>query len=506
MNGKQAPGVLNVRGCRLLGLTGTSALALGSVSGAGALPVQNMPQPSAGYPALGLFASYFGLVLLIGAWLCLGRLVERETGATPSPRELQVTLIIWAIPLVLAPPLFSRDIYSYLAQGAMVNAHMNVYASGPDQLGGTSNQMVANIAPMWRGSPAPYGPVFLKLAGMLEPAGLLGMRLLALAGVALMIVLLPVLAKRCGCDPAAALWLGGLNPLVLQHLIGGAHNDAVMLGLLGAGLLAALSGSRHGNLSGSGRGILSGGSRGSQPVSGAKWYTVGWPVAAATLVTLAALVKAPAALGLVAVGSLWSSRLTGRWRSVRAALATTAVAAVVTAAVTALAGTGYGWISALGTPVTPYNWAPIAALGRLTGRLLVDAGSSLAPLVAPMWRLVGLAATAVVAALAWRHRARLGAVYALGVSLAAAAVLAPAIRPWYLLWGLFLIAAAAPPGRTRRWTAAVSGILALVVLPSGSAADAAELKFAVAGGALAAVASLCVLGLDVRARDVHTAS
>ncbi|GHH84006.1 hypothetical protein GCM10018793_47260 [Streptomyces sulfonofaciens] len=461
------------------------------MGGAGALPVRDMPRASAGPPALGLGASYFGLVLLVGAWWCLGRLVGRKagtgSGVPPSPRQLQVTLVVWTVPLVPAPPLFSRDVYSYLAQGAMVNAHMDVYTSGPDRLGGP---LVENVAPMWRGSPAPYGPVFLELARVLEPGGLLGMRVLALAGVALMVVLLPVLARRCGSDPAAALWLGGLNPLVLLHLVGGAHNDAVMLALLGTGLLAALSGSRR-----SARGAV-----------GARWSAVARPLAAATLVTLAALVKAPAALGLVAVGSLWSSRLTGRWRSVRAAAATTAVAAAVTAVVTALAGTGYGWVSALGTPVTPYNWAPIAALGRLTGRLLAAAGSGLAPLVVPVWQLVGLAATAAVAALAWRHRARLGSVYALGVSLAAAAVLAPAVRPWYLLWGLFLIAAAAPPGRARRWTAAVSAVLALVVLPSGSAADAGEVGFAVAGGVPAALAALCVLSLELRARHVHTLS
>jgi alpha-1,6-mannosyltransferase len=462
-----------------------------------------MPRPSDGYPALGLFASYFGLVLLIGAWLFLGRLVDRRSGAAPSPPELQGTLVLWALPLMLAPPLFSRDIYSYLAQGAMVNAHMDVYAGGPDQLGGLPSQMVANIAPMWRGTPAPYGPVFVALAGVLEPIGLVGLRLLALAGVALMVGCLPVLARRCGCDPAAALWLGGLNPLVLQHLIGGAHNDAVMLGLLGAGLLAALSGTRHGSRGGAIPGKPST-TPGSQRAPGQPWYTVGWPVAATTLVTLAALVKAPAVLGLVAVGSLWSARLTGRLRALRAAAATTAVAVVVTAAVTALTGTGYGWIAALGTPVSPQNWAPIAALGRLTGRLLADAGSGLAPLMPSVWQLVGLAATAVVAALAWRRRARLGSVYALGVSLAAVAVLAPAIRPWYVLWGLFLIAAAAPPGRARRWTAVGSGVLALVVLPSGSPADATEVICAVAGGAVAVLAALGVLILDVRARGVRT--
>ncbi|GHJ41353.1 hypothetical protein Sm713_69620 [Streptomyces sp. TS71-3] len=503
-------------------------LALGSIGGAGALPVQDVMRPSAEHPALGLFLSYFGLVLLIGAWWCLGRLVSGGAGARPTPRELQFTLVIWGVPLVLAPPLFSRDIYSYLAQGAMVNAHMDVYSMGPDHLGGP---LVANVEPMWRASPAPYGPVFLGLARLLEPGGLLGMRILALVGVALMVVFLPVLARRCGVDPSAAIWLGGLNPLVLQHLIGGAHNDAVMLGLLGAGLLAALSGSRRGAPDGGGLeepGSAWGlarprvpagfwrfgnawrlrrpGEPGKQDAPRTQGYTVGWPVAAAVLVTLAALVKAPAALGLVAVGSLWSARLTGRWRAVRAVLATTAVALLVTAVVTALTGTGYGWISALGTPVSAHNWAPMAALGRVTGRMLADAGSSLAPLVVDFWRMVGLGATAVIAALAWWHRARLGSVYALGVSLAAAAVLAPAIRPWYMLWGLFLIAAAAPPGRTRRWTAAASGVLALVVLPSGSAADATQLKIAVAGGALAALAALCLLGLDMRARSVHTAS
>jgi alpha-1,6-mannosyltransferase len=77
--------------------------------------------------------------------------------------------------------------------------------------------------------------------------------------------------------------------------------------------------------------------------------------------------------------------------------------------------------------------------------------------------------------------------YALGLSLAAVAVLGPAIRPWYALWGLFLIAAAAPAGPVRRRVAAVSAVLALGVLPGGGPPDVEQVVLAVSGGVLAMV-------------------
>src|SRR5918912_367947 len=95
---------VDLRRCRLLGLAGT-ALA-----------------------ALGLVGVYFGVVLLIAAWVLLGRLVRGPQ--PPTPRALLAVLAVWAAPLLLAPPLFSRDVYSYLAQGAMADAHMDVYAHG----------------------------------------------------------------------------------------------------------------------------------------------------------------------------------------------------------------------------------------------------------------------------------------------------------------------------------------------------------------------------------------
>ena len=58
------------------------------------------------------------------------------------------------------------------------------------------------------------------------------MRLLALLGVYLIARYLPRLARACGVEPSLAVWAGLLNPLVLMHFVSGAHNDALMLGLV----------------------------------------------------------------------------------------------------------------------------------------------------------------------------------------------------------------------------------------------------------------------------------
>ncbi|MBI0383025.1 DUF2029 domain-containing protein, partial [Streptomyces albiflaviniger] len=119
-------------------------------------------------------------------------------------------------------------------------------------------------------------------------------------------------------------------------------------------------------------------------------------------------------------------------------------------------------------------------------------GSGLAPLAAPAWHGLGLLATAVAIGAAWLRPPRPRPVYALGLSLIAVAVLGPAIRPWYVLWGLFVIAAAGPGGTVRKAVVAGSGVLALAVLPNGFAPDSRQLTYAVCGGALAVCALWCV--------------
>jgi alpha-1,6-mannosyltransferase len=432
---------------RAVGFTGSALIALGGL-GAGALPVGM----SGRYAHLGLVSVYTGLLLLVLGWWWYGR-VARE-----GPHRL--TLVLWAAPLLLAPPMFSRDVYSYLAQGLMIDSGMDVYRHGPALLGG----LVADQVPaVWQHTPSPYGPVFLlvarAVAGLLDAhliLGIVAMRLVAIGGLAMLAVSLRVLARSAGVSPNGATWLALLNPLVLVHLVAGAHNDALMVGLLAAGLAAAVR--RR-------------------------------PVLGTLLVVAAALVKWPAALGLVAVAAIGG----GRWAWPRVV----AVAVPATAAITALAGTGYGWIGALATPISTGNWSLTGLLGRWT------AGPLGTQLAAEMWRWAGLLAMVVVAGVVWTYRARLGPVYCLGIVLSAVVVFGPAIRPWYVVWGLVLLAAVAAQHAVRRALAAFCALLVLVVLPDGFAADAERLLLAVLGG-LIGVAAFLVVRLAVSRPETVT--
>ncbi|WFE53892.1 polyprenol phosphomannose-dependent alpha 1,6 mannosyltransferase MptB [Micromonospora sp. WMMD1155] len=447
---------------RLLGGVGATLLS-GAGLAAGALPVGAHP---AWWSALrqlagpGLLCGYAGLTLLVAAWWWAGR-HRHAPDEVVDRRSAALTLACWAGPLLVAPPLFSRDAYSYLAQGAMVLADIDVYRHGVARLGGA---LAVEVPQMWQQTPAPYGPVFLAVAAAISGVtggelvlGVLGLRLVAVAGVALLVAYLPRLARHCGVDPSAALWLGVLNPLVPLHLIAGAHNEAVMLGLLVAGLSLAFE-HRYG--------------------------------AATVLVTLAALVKVPAVVALLVVVSL-----AARHRGLPTSVARTAGVAVGTAAaVTWATGIGYGWVGALGTPVYRHSWSVSSALGRVAVRAAGRSGLHLGDAPMRFCLALGVVAALAVAVAAWWHRRRLGPAYALGLVLLAAALLGPATRPWYALWGLVLVAAAAH-GRARPVAASGAVVLAFVALPSGFGPDAGQAMLAAAGVlvGLLAVGSLRLL-------------
>jgi alpha-1,6-mannosyltransferase len=458
---------------RAVGFAGSALVAVGGL-GAGALPVGIPYLPGRQHAHLGLVGVYSGLALLLLAWWWYGR-VTRGEHADESCRTAWRTLALWVAPLLLAPPLFSRDVYSYLAQGLMIDSGLDVYRHGPSALGGAFADQVPAI---WQHTPSPYGPVFLivakVVAGLLRSHLLLGvivMRLVAVAGLALLAGAVPVLARSTGVRPSAATWLAVLNPLVLIHLVGGAHNDALMVGLLAAGLAVAI---RH------------------------------RPLLATLLIAAAALVKWPAALGLFAVAAIWTSRLPGRWPWARAAAAVTGTATAATVLITTVAGTGYGWIGALDTPaISPHNWSLTAMLGRWTANLLTHDAVG-AALAEGVWRWAGVLATLIVATLVWTFRARLGPVYGLGIVLVAVVAFGPAIRPWYVVWGLVPLAAVAEDNRVRRFLAGLCAALVLVVLPDGFGADAQRVLLAVLG-ALIGIAVFLVVQLLVAPADARQA-
>jgi alpha-1,6-mannosyltransferase len=398
---------------------------------------------------VGYGCSYGGLLGLVGAWLHVGRLLRRQPGTGHG--ALLVVLLAWGLPLLIGPPLFSRDVFSYAAHGREIALGINPYHHGPSVLGG--GPYLGFVSPIWMSARSPYGPLFLALDGLIVRhsgqhvmVAVAGLRLLSIAGVALLAVWLPRLAGACGRDPSQALWLGVLNPLVLLHVVSGGHNDGLMLGLLVAGLVLGRRG-RFGT--------------------------------ALVLCLLAAGVKAPAALGAVYVAADWLRSCPDRRSMARGAAGAAAVTATVATLLTAGAGLGWGWLGTLATAtrvrtvLSPTTDIGLAA-GQLTQRLGLAFPASWALSLA---RAAGLALAVLICAHALTRRGRPVSPAGLGIGLLAVVTLGPVIQPWYLLWGMVPLAAAGP-GRLRPLLVWVSTGLSLLVLPNGAAApDALTLAF-----------------------------
>ncbi|WP_432126107.1 polyprenol phosphomannose-dependent alpha 1,6 mannosyltransferase MptB [Streptomyces sp. bgisy082] len=456
--------VFSASGCRWLGAGGSLAVAVGGWF-AGTLPVRGgwgLWERHGPAPAVaGALLAYLGLTLLVAAWWRYGVLLGREArGGAPDGNGKAVrggssagngeavrggvlgTLVCWTVPLLLAPPLYSADVYSYVAQGAMVLEGHDVYGAGPSVLGpgDLGAEAAASVGGHWTDTPAPYGPAFLLLAaavvkltgGAVVPA-VLGMRLIALGAL----VLAAWAVRGLGGGPggrAGALWLAVLNPLFLIHVVGGTHNDGLMIGLVLGGVLLATRG---------------------------RW------VLGSVLVGLAVMVKSPAAVALLFIGVMVARRDGGGARGLAKGLVLPgAVAGAVAAGATLLAGTGFGWLRTQSVAGTIHTALSVTSdLGLGLGLLLADDPDPVKDLV----QKLGLAAALVlIAVLAWcSWRGLLDPVLGLGLSLVALVALSPMVQPWYLLWGTAAVASVAWYGRAGQVLAVLSAALVYETAPSG---------------------------------------
>ncbi|MFD9503139.1 polyprenol phosphomannose-dependent alpha 1,6 mannosyltransferase MptB [Streptomyces sp. NPDC060035] len=461
-------------GYRRLGAAGSSAAALGGWA-VGTLPAHDpwglwVPHGPA-VTAAGYVLAYGGLTLLVVSWWLYGR-------AGASVRDTLLTLVWWAVPLALAPPLYSADVYSYIAQGAMVLEGHDVYSVGPSVLdpAGPGADAAASVGGHWTDTPAPYGPFFLLLArgvawatgGTIVPA-VLGMRIIALGALVLIVWGLRHLAREHGRSESAALWLGALNPLLLVHVVGGIHNDGLMIGLMLAGAVLALRG---------------------------RW------IAGAVLIGLAMMVKSPAAVALLFVGVVVGRAATGSLvrRAAKGLLAPGLVAGAVVVLVTLLGGTGFGWLGTQGVAGRIHTALSVSSdLGLGLGELLrLLIGTDPDPVRSAVQYLGLLVALVLIAGLAWRSAAgRTQPVHALGIALVALVALSPMVQPWYLLWGTAVLAATACEGRARKVVTVLSAALVYETQPSGSTP---VYGFVLAG--LTCVAAVLLLRREAATREL----
>ena len=419
----------------ILGLVGSTAIVVGAVVGGQSFETHlpgawffGMPGGPLGslgsnssLPSVASLALVFGgLILLTRVWLGFLRHLSRHPGFPVKRVVLVVT--IWAVPLLLAPPLFSRDVYTYAAQGEMMSHHINPYSYGPEVLGATPFNQMADA--VWSGTESPYGPTFLSADGVLDQASghqiladLVLLRLLEVAGIALVVAATPTLARSLKHDPAHAVLIGAGSPLVLLSLIGGSHNDALMVGLLVAGLAVA---KRFGTVPG------------------------------VILCALAAGVKSPALLGVLFLGWVWA----GKEASIRRRIGHTAAAGLIALAtmevVSLVSGTGWGWIRTTSTADTSFTGVtPVNVVARavsIASHVMQVPVSTLA--VRPVFMVLGLLVAAYVGYRLLLRSPRDGVVQCLGLTLLVLALLGPIVWSWYVTWGVIVVAPAAV-GRLR---------------------------------------------------------
>jgi len=333
-------------------------------------------------------------------------------------------IVVFVAAFALSPVLLSHDVWSYVDYARLGVRHgLDPYVARPDAVPG--DPAFAHVT--WTEQPSVYGPLFTLATYPLAWLPV-GTAVAVLKGVAALSVLgLAALVARIGAwrgvDPRRAAAFVALNPLVLVHVVGGAHNDGLTT-LLAMLAVAAILARRE---------------------AGAGAALVG-----AIAVKLSAAFLAPFALSATArprsavnsrpyrdlshsgsEGEPESSPRPGA--AALARLLAGAVAAAVAIAVAACLAFGWSWLDAFGLAGenqgrTSHLSLPIT-FARLTG-FDADAVRTAALL---------LYAAALAYLLAWTWRGgdwvRAAAWAGFGLLLATSWLL-----PWYLVWPLPLVA------------------------------------------------------------------
>lgn len=386
-----------------------------------------------------------GVAVMLAAWLWLGR---RMLAGGTNDYTMIATTGFWLAPLLLSVPLFSRDTYSYLAQGALLRDGLDPYAVGPIE---NENVLLDDVSPIWTTTTAPYGPAFILVARFITTivgdnvvAGAMLLRLCMLPGLVLLIWAARRIAGHIGANTTTTLWVCVLNPLVIVHLMGGVHNEMLMVGLMAAGIALAFADR---------------------------------PVAGMTAVALATAVKATAGIAAPFLVWVWMRNLARRrgYSSALAFLAAAACTVLIFVAVFAVsslaAGVGLGWLTALAGSVKIINWLTIptavANLINSVGGLFMTVNFYA---VLEVTRIVGALIIAVALVVLWWRYRRTDREVLVGMSLSMIVVVlfVPAALPWYYSWPLAVGAALVQSRSAIALVAGFSTWIMVIFKPDGS--------------------------------------
>jgi alpha-1,6-mannosyltransferase len=165
-----------------------------------------------------------------------------------TARALPVRVAIGAVVglnilFVLAPPLLSQDVFSYIAYARLgVEHHLNPYVHSPLAIPGDAVFGYAGS----KDAVSAYGPLFTLLTYPLAPLGVPAafwiLKTLAAAASLALVWVVWRIAELLGRDPLLPALAVGLHPLVLCHVVAGAHNEALVVLVTMAGVALWVAG------------------------------------------------------------------------------------------------------------------------------------------------------------------------------------------------------------------------------------------------------------------------
>jgi Glycosyltransferase family 87 len=151
-------------------------------------------------------------------------------------------IVVAVVAFACAPVLLSHDAFSYVDYARLGAKHgLDPYVNAPEAA--PTDPAFAHVT--WTETPSAYGPLFTiatyPLAWLPLWAAIAVLKAVAAISVLGLAWVVSRLAVRRGVDEARAAAFVALNPLVLVHVVGGAHNDglAMLLAMLGVAALVA---------------------------------------------------------------------------------------------------------------------------------------------------------------------------------------------------------------------------------------------------------------------------
>jgi alpha-1,6-mannosyltransferase len=191
---------------------------------------------------VGLDIGLGGIIAALALMFCSYALALKAAEQL-SARAVLLTILALNVLVLVAPPLFSTDIFSYIAYAREGSAYgVNPYLHGPSAI--VLDQVYPYIGMQWVNTPTAYGPLFsllsYPLAGLSIAANVFSYKAVAALSSLAIVLLVWRAARLRGLDPVKAVALVGLNPVLIVYGVGGGHNDLLMLALLVAAVYVLL--------------------------------------------------------------------------------------------------------------------------------------------------------------------------------------------------------------------------------------------------------------------------